>query len=187
MAISRKGKAWTLSALMCGVLVPFGASYAANDDPKPSDSYVQQGFAIAPVPLDLTGKSPGFVGLGSYIVNTGGCNDCHTWRPPEFNWAPGGNPYKGQPTMINAQYYLAGGRLFAPPGVVSKNLTPDDDGLPAGLTLSEFVSLLRTGHDPDDGHLLQVMPWPLFGLKTDRDLRAIYEYLRAIPSLPNNY
>jgi hypothetical protein len=32
--------------------------------------------------------------------------------------------------------------------------------------------------------LLQVMPWPAFGKKTDQDLRAIYEYLRAIPSLP---
>ena len=29
--------------------------------------------------------------------------------------------------------------------------------------------------------LLQVMPWPVFGKKTDRDLKAVYEYLRAIP------
>jgi hypothetical protein len=36
------------------------------------------------------------------------------------------------------------------------------------------------------GVLLQVMPWPPFGKKTDGDLRAIYEYLRAIPSLPDN-
>lgn len=34
--------------------------------------------------------------------------------------------------------------------------------------------------------ILQVMPWPAFGKKTDRDLEAIYEYLSAIPSLPNN-
>ena len=31
-----------------------------------------------------------------------------------------------------------------------------------------------------------VMPWPVFGKKTDRDLTAIYEYLRSLPSLPNN-
>jgi hypothetical protein len=88
MAISRLGNAWALSVWMCGMLVPYGVSYAANDDPKPSDSYVQQGFAIAPVPLDLTGKSPGFVGLGSYIVNTSGCNDCHTWHPPDSTGPP---------------------------------------------------------------------------------------------------
>jgi hypothetical protein len=33
--------------------------------------------------------------------------------------------------------------------------------------------------------LLQVMPWPVFQDLNDRDLRAIYEYLRAIPSLPS--
>jgi len=30
------------------------------------------------------------------------------------------------------------------------------------------------------------MPWPVLGKKTDADLRAIYEYLSAIPSLPDN-
>lgn len=187
MANSRNGKVCALSLLTLGLLMPLGSAYAANDDPRESDSYVQQGFAIAPVPLDLRGKIPAFVGLGSYIVNTSGCNDCHTWHAPGFNWAPGGNPFLGQPTKINTAFYLAGGRLFAPPGVTSKNLTPDADGLPAGLTLAEFISILRTGRDDEDGHILQVMPWPLFGLKTDRDLRAVYEYLRAIPSLPNNY
>jgi hypothetical protein len=55
------------------------------------------------------------------------------------------------------------------------------------LTFDEFRDLLRTGHDPDaPGELLQVMPWPVYGKMTDRDLRAIYEYLRAIPPLPDN-
>ena len=31
------------------------------------------------------------------------------------------------------------------------------------------------------------MPWPVYGQMTDTDLRAIYEYLRSIPSLPSNY
>ena len=48
---------------------------------------------------------------------------------------------------------------------------------------------MRTGHDPDApaGQLLQVMPWPVFAKKTDRDLQAIYEYLRAIPSIPTEH
>jgi len=51
----------------------------------------------------------------------------------------------------------------------------------------EFRHLLRTGQDPDaPGKLLQVMPWPVYGKITDLDLRAIYEFLSAIPSLPNN-
>ena len=32
-------------------------------------SKIQQGLAIAPVPLKLTGKNRALVGLGSYIVN----------------------------------------------------------------------------------------------------------------------
>jgi hypothetical protein len=29
--------------------------------------------------------------------------------------------------------------------------------------------------------LLQVMPWPVYGQMTDRDLQAIYLYLSALP------
>ncbi|MEP6658052.1 MAG: cytochrome C, partial [Betaproteobacteria bacterium] len=70
----------------------------------------------------------------------------------------------------------------------SANITPDKNGKPAGLSFEEFRSTLRTGHNPKDppGELLQIMPWPVFGKKTDGDLRAIYEYLRSIPSLPDN-
>jgi hypothetical protein len=61
--------------------------------------------------------------------------------------------------------------------------TPDENGNPAGLTQDEFIELIRTGHDPDGapGSVLQVMPWPFFRHMTDGDLKAIYEYLRAIP------
>ena len=79
----------------------------------------------------------------------------------------------------------SGGRQFGP--FTSANLTPDHAGRPAGLTLHEFIQALRTGKDPDgSGRLLQVMPWPVYGKKTDRELTAMYEYLRAIPHLPNN-
>lgn len=59
---------------------------------------------------------------------------------------------------------------------------------PKGLTLKDFITTLRTGHNPNDppGEILQVMPWPVYGKKTDHELKAIYEFLRSIPSLPNN-
>lgn len=141
-------------------------------------SQILRGYQIAPVQLNLKGKDWALVYLGSYLVNTTGCNDCHTWP----NWADGHNPYKGEPEQINTARYLAGGRDF---GVaVSANITPDSTGKPAGLTWLEFLQVMRTGHDPKDGDILQVMPWPLYKWKTDRDLTAMYEYLRAIPSLP---
>jgi hypothetical protein len=146
-------------------------------DERAHESRIPRGFEIAPVPLDLKGKNRALVGLGSYLVNAaGGCNDCHT-NPP---YAAGGNPFLGEKKIINTQNYLAGGTPFGP-NLVSANITPDDTGRPAGLSLEEFVSAIRTGVDPDDSHILQVMPWPVYQDLIDRDLEAIYEYLSAIP------
>ena len=152
------------------------ATLKAQDDHDGDESKIQQGFALAPVPLDLRGKNRALVGLGSYIVNTGGCNDCHTVP----SYSPGHDPFLGQPPQVNAATYLGGGDHFGP--FISRNITPDANGLPAGLTRDQFITALRTGIDKD-GAILQVMPWPVFGLKTDRDLNAIYEYLTSIPSL----
>jgi hypothetical protein len=157
---------------------------------------VIRGFRIAPVRLDLQGKNLVLVGLGSYIVNgQGGCNDCHT-APP---YAEGNDPFLGERERINAARYLAGGTPFGPPGdpntPVSRNLTPRaSTGLPAGLTWQQFRQTIRTGADlknrlpfvpSEEKDLLQVMPWPVYGNMTERDLRAVYEFLRAIPSLPS--
>jgi hypothetical protein len=161
---------------------------APNNNDEISESVIQRGFEIVPegLQLNLRGKNRALVGLGSYNVNAqGGCNDCHT-NPP---YAAGGDPFAGEPEQINIPCYLSGGTSFGP--FTSRNLTPDSNGLPAGLTLDEFIHVLRTGEDttspfnpPFDGGLLQVMPWPVYGKMTDRDLKAIYEYLSAIPSRP---
>ena len=173
----------TLAAVLVFTLLPVSVvpgqaqdQEGHQDQPDGSESKIQRGFAIAPVLLDLRGKNRALVGLGSYIVNTGGCNDCHTTP----SYAPGHDPFLGQPSQVNAATYLGGGMAFGP--FISRNITPDANGLPAGLTRDQFITALRTGID-NDGAILQVMPWPVFGLKTDRDLTAIYEYLRSIPSL----
>jgi hypothetical protein len=141
-----------------------------------------RGYQINPVPLRLRGLDRDLVGLGSYLVNgVGGCNDCHT-NP---SYAAGGDPFMGQPKQVNAAHFLAGGQAFGP--FTSRNLTPEGTNrLPAGLTFPQFKRVLRTGIDLDHAHpqlgpLLQVMPWPTYQSMTDRDIQAIYEYLRAIP------
>src|SRR5215468_6581091 len=159
----------------------------ANDDR--SESRIQRGFEVAPVPLNLAGKNRALVGLGSYLVNAAGdCNGCHNAGPGNNQFLPGGNPYFGQPKMINPATYLGGGRDFGPlvPGgsahIISRNLTPDKTGLPeGGHTFEEFLQIIRTGVDMDhlhptctgapdgiclpppfDGALLQIMPWPIY-------------------------
>jgi hypothetical protein len=141
---------------------------------------IAEGLKIAPVPLNLTGLNKDEVGLGSYLVSAiGACNGCHT--NPTF--APGGDPFEGQPLKVVKTAYLAGGVSFGGT-LCSANITPDKNRLPSGLTLANFLTAMRTGHDFRDKPkvLLQVMPWPYFGKMTTADLTAIYEYLRAIPS-----
>jgi len=92
---------------------------------------------------------------------------------------------------------------------ISRNLTPSTKtGLPEGdHTFEEFLEILRTGKDfdhlhptcpmgtvnagcvpaPFNGDLLQIMPWPIQKNMSDHDIRAIYEYLSAIPCVHGNY
>ena len=178
----------TANLLMCASLVTLlcasgGESAVAQGEENPDlDVRARIGLRIAPVPLNTRGKNLELVGLGSYLVNAiGGCNDCHT-HP---SYMAGGDPYQGQAEVINTDQYMTGGRQFGP--FIAPNLTPDAHGRPAGLTQEEFAHTLRTGRDPNDpGRPLQVMPWPILRNLSDRDLRAIYEFLRAIPSLPDN-
>lgn len=126
--------------------------------------------------------------------------------------APPNGPYAGK-QKVNPATYLGGGRDFGPFGsqgellhLYSRNLTPDKTGRPAGgHTFEEFLTILRTGKDydqvhpnctgsptgdcllpPFNGSLLQVMPWPVHQNMTDHDIRAIYEYLSAIPCIDTN-
>jgi len=193
--------AFVLAAIMLSM-----PRVAAHDTDHDGDSRVRRGFEIAPVPLNLHRKNRELVGLGSYIVNAvGECDGCHS-AGPQTQFTPTGNPYLLSPPFsgkeqINPATYLGGGRDFGPfPGptspihIISRNLTPDKSGLPiGGDTFEEFRHTIRTGVDPDqlhpmlpppfNGALLQIMPWPAYQHMTDHDLRAIYEYLSAIPCI----
>jgi len=73
------------------------------DDDDGEDWKIERGFAIAPVPLNLSGKERRLVGLGSYIVNAQiPCNDCHT-QNGSTEFVPTGNPYLLRPSAIYRQ------------------------------------------------------------------------------------
>ena len=170
-------------AATAGFALLLGAGFTTPvfADRNDNDPRVRRGLEISPVPMNMRGKKPAAVGLGSYLVNAvGGCNDCHT--NPSF--IEGGNPFLGQPKIVNAENFMAGGAVYGP--FVSRNITPDAQGRPAGLSESQFKEVLKTGRDfklrhPQISPLLQVMPWPVYGNMTDKDMEAIYEYLSSIP------
>ncbi|HZT36427.1 MAG TPA: hypothetical protein VFA28_00915 [Bryobacteraceae bacterium] len=217
-----KQRPWTTPAATISALAGLALAgmtlvrspHVRADEGNNDESKIQQGFAIAPVPLNLAGRNRALVGLGSYIVNAlADCNGCHS-ADPATEFSQGGNPYLRSPVFsgtirVNPDTYLAGGRDFGPfaniPHLYSRNLTPDKNGLPAGgHTFPEFLDIMRRGTDfdhlhpncagvntppnclqpPFNGEVLQVMPWPVYRNMTDRDLLAIYTYLSAIPCSP---
>jgi hypothetical protein len=139
------------------------------------------------------------------------------------------------PLKFDPATYLAGGNNFGPagpgtvsdptspvftgpgtgPAIITRNLTPDYTGNPAGgMDLATFLSVMRGGHDGDalhpncgtfetdlgtyvtvsdncygapvDGDLLQVMPWPKFKNMSDYQLTAIWTYLSTVPCNPHD-
>jgi hypothetical protein len=183
-------------------------------DDEREEARIRRGLEIAPVPLHFEERDRKLVGLGSYFINAVvDCNGCHSAGPKTY-FTPTGNPYLLSPpftgkTKINPATYLGGGRDFGPMGSVphlySRNLTPDKTGLPeGGHTFEEFLQIMRHGTDfdhlhpnctspgmpancfepPINGDVLQVMPWPTLRNISEHDLRAMYEYLKAIPCNP---
>jgi len=134
-------------------------------------------LSIAPDFINMTGKDPKLVGLGSFIVNgQADCNGCHG-SDPAHEYLPTNNPYFRKPNNSPAKYnqatYLNGGQNFGPvgpgivqdpnsplfgapglgPNIISRNLTPDKSGNPeGGNDLQTFMKILRKGHDFDKLH-----------------------------------
>jgi hypothetical protein len=172
------------------------AGYRAAHGQETMDSYklgrdAQQGKLITPVTLNLSGKDPETVYLGSYLVNAqAGCNSCHTC--PAYKTV---NPFTVlAPSLgvtasagpVNVSGFLAGGTPFSLHanglGIVSTNLTPNSAGLPNGMTLADFTNAMQNGQVASrPGHILQFHPWPVYRKMYANDLFAIYEYLSSIP------
>jgi hypothetical protein len=138
--------------------------YAGEGSDNDEDSLVKQGFAISPIPkaaLKFSETNRERVGLGSFIVNAiGDCSGCHSF--PQFlakgdtagSNPAAGSPFEGLPTdepagqkpivaNFNVSHYLSGGQCFGP--FMARNLTPEPNGQPLGLTEAEFVKIMRTG------------------------------------------
>jgi len=141
---------------------------------------------------------------GEYLVNFGGCHDCHS--PKIFtNQGPAPDPQKplsGHPAdtdlpslpnaIVGADKWgaVATNDLtawYGPWGVsFAINLTPDPETGLGNWQESQFIQSMRTGKHLGSGRpILPPMPW--FGLATlnDSDLKAIFAYLGSIKAVKN--
>jgi len=100
---------------------------------------------------------------GRYLVfNVANCSGCHTQRGVSGEYTgellAGGNPLKG----------------LTPP-----NLTPHPSGRIYGWTEETFIKRFRMGKLNPKSE----MPWNAFKGMTDKELKAIYNYLQTVPAV----
>lgn len=143
------------------------------------------------------------VALGKYIVNTSGCDDCHTPKifteaGPVFDTTRSLSGHQQNESLPPLDISALGQNQWAattmsltawvgPWGVsYASNLTPDKATGIGTLTEEMFLKTMKEGKYMGVGRtLLPPMPWEVYGKKTDEDLKAIYAYLMSIKPINN--
>ena len=112
---------------------------------------------------------------GKYLVEFGGCNDCHT---PGY--------FFGKPDM---ERYLGGSEVgFEIPGLgvfIGRNITPDKETGIGNWTEEQIVKAIQTGVRPDGRILAPIMPWHAFANLTAEDVAAVAAFLKSLPAVEN--
>lgn len=150
-----------------------------------------------------TGKMK-LIERGEYLVEFGGCHDCHTPKKmtangpvPNRSLSLSGHPQKAKLPDINPDMVAPGKWVLfnehstaavGPWGVsFAANLTPD---IQTGIGLwqeNNFIQAMRTGKHLGQGRpLLPPMPWFNLAYLTDDDLKAVFAYLKSIKSIKNS-
>lgn len=175
----------------------FGGIFLGSCTEKESaPAETQAAEATAPSQADLVKR-------GAYLIQTMGCNDCHTPKmmtpqgpAPDAKRLLSGHPAEEQLAAIADKKIMKDYALFnmsltaavGPWGTsFAANLTPDDTGL-GNWTLEQFGKALREGKSKGmDGTrlLLPPMPWQNFVNLNDDDLAAMFAYLQSIPPVKN--
>lgn len=147
-----------------------------------------------------TAATASVIARGKYIVDTGGCHDCHTpfkvvdGEPePDMTLMLSGHPGGALPPPPKPSGPWIGfsndtNTAFAgPPGVsYSRNLTPDPETGLGAWTEQQFIETIRNGRHQGRGRqLLPPMPWKVYRNLTDADLKAVFAYLGTIPAINN--
>jgi mono/diheme cytochrome c family protein len=170
---------------------------AKAQQPPPIERAPADGTAMtaAPPPADRVQR-------GRYLVETGGCGDCHTplkmgknGPEPDVARLLSGHPESLK--MPPAPKLPAGPWLVAvaatntawsgPWGVsFTANLTPDAGTGLGGWSAKQFADTMRTGKHLGVGReILPPMPIPAYKNFNDADLAAIFAYLQSIPAVKN--
>jgi mono/diheme cytochrome c family protein len=152
----------------------------------------------------MQGTSQSAVARGKYLLDAGGCDDCHTPKnfsqkgpAPDMSRRFSGTPAdeKFPPVPAGAIGPNTWGVLgsndmtaWAGPWGISfaANLTPDKTTGIGNWTEVAFIKSMRTGkHKGVLRDILPPMPWQSIGQLNDEDLRAMFAYLMSIKPIAN--
>ncbi|HZV55997.1 MAG TPA: diheme cytochrome c-553 [Rhodocyclaceae bacterium] len=141
---------------------------------------------------------------GEYLVNFGGCHDCHTPKiitpsgpAPDKKRFLSGHPENGRLSDVPKELIgperwgaVTNNDLTAwvgPWGTsFAANLTPDKATGLGSWSAKDFIATMRTGKHLGVGRpVLPPMPWFDVGTLNDRDLKAIFAYLHSLKSIVN--
>ncbi|HUP06185.1 MAG TPA: diheme cytochrome c-553 [Caldimonas sp.] len=160
----------------------------------------------SPATLAQTSVAKTDIARGKYLVAFGGCGDCHTPKvmtpngpvPDEtrlLSGYPAQNPIPAVPPDALGMGPARWGAMttndltawVGPWGIsFAMNLTPDKNTGLGNWSASDFVKTMRTGKHLGAGRpLLPPMPWYDVAVLTDRDIKAIFAYLRSIKPIDN--
>ena len=182
--ILNKGHIWGLCLLIFLIGCSDDIINSIPTEPEGEPEAIELGLRLIPhnIQIDFEGLSQSQIdqiALGSYYVNgTAGCIGCH--NSPTGEYLAGGNEFPVAFLPPDVQGNMS---LFA------RNLTPDPD---TGMKLTEaqFIESMKTGkdfHDSESGQdsRMVFMPAQVYRFMLDKDLKAIYAYLKSIPPVRN--
>jgi len=150
------------------------------------------------------GSNKSLIERGLYLVNVGGCNDCHSPK----KMTPNG-PASDEARLLSGhpadeKLPEVPSNIFGPDkwGAItnngltgwvgpwgtsySSNLSPDSETGIGVWNEELFIRILRTGKFMGSGRdILPPMPWYSYAKLTDADLKAIFAYLKSCRPVKN--
>ncbi|MEZ5563398.1 MAG: cytochrome C [Gammaproteobacteria bacterium] len=130
-----------------------------------------------PEPFDSPAKAPDrsdSVAYGRYLSTVARCEFCHTPKDPQSMKGFEGREFSG-----GMPFFLNGRTMY------TMNLTPHESGL-GSWSREQFIQLFksrveRVATDPTQNTL---MNWNAFGMMTEEDLGALYDFFMTLPPIP---
>jgi len=151
--------------------------------------------------VSAQGATTTAVARGKYLVDSGGCHDCHSPKKMGAN-GPEVDPARLLSGFVSDTQLPAAPQLEGPWGAVATwdltawsgpwgrsyaaNLTPDVATGLGAWSEPMFVNTFRNGKHMGTGRpILPPMPWQTISKLNDDDLKAVFAYLKSLPPVKN--